>query len=62
MRESLLKSIEEPTFKISQIVNLINKNEKAVVVSISWHYKQKEPIYIVKVNDKIKKQGILQKI
>lgn len=55
VKESLLKLIEEPKYKIEETVTLINKNEKAIVVSISWHYKSAEPIYIVKVNGKVKK-------
>lgn len=55
VKESLLKITEEPKFKIGETVILINKNEKAVVVSIGWHYKKAETIYTVKVNNKIKK-------
>lgn len=61
VKESLLKIIEEPKFKIGETVTLINKNEKAIVASISWHYKLAEPIYAVKVNGKIKKTRYFSK-
>ena len=66
VKDSLVKAIEEPKFKIGETVMLSDKNEEAIVVSIGWHYKFAEPIYIVKVNGKIKRKryftGDLQKI
>ena len=50
VKGSLLKLTEEPKFKIGETVILVNKNEEAVVVSISWHYKLEEAIYTVKIN------------
>ncbi|RKI98472.1 hypothetical protein D7X87_26760 [bacterium D16-54] len=55
VKESLLKTTEEPKFKIGETVILINKNEKAVVVSIGWHYKLAEAIYTVSINGKVKR-------
>ena len=55
VKGSLLKSTEGPKFKIGETVILINKNEKAVVVSIGWHYKLAEAIYTVSINGKVKR-------
>ncbi len=54
MKDSLLRSIEKPKFKVGETVILLGKNEEAIVVSLSWHYKFAEPVYKVKVNGKIK--------
>lgn len=56
VKDSLLKVVEEPKFKIGERVMLSEKNEEATVVSISWHYKFAEPIYTIKVNEKIKRK------
>lgn len=55
VKGSLLKTTEGPKFKIGETVILINKNEEAVVVDISWHYKLSEAIYTVSINGKVKK-------
>lgn len=50
--KEMIEEIDYPCLDIGQTVSVLNKAE-AIVTDCYWHFKQKEPIYLLSFNGKL---------
>lgn len=51
----LYKQVEKPLFQIGDKVKLIkDSSQEVIILEVSWHYKNNEPIYYISSNGKKK--------